>query len=184
MSNNKENLLQNIEEFLYSEEKCMFITGTHQYKKHIMVMAALDHLKPESHILFRSSTMQNLLDREFLGRFISKQPKIGQAFRIENSIYEADTFANSSSWHKSSREFDYAIFYPIDSIARGDTNIKCIDNLFEDKEIGKVFLVSWTDSNYDYSIFDKYVNKKCVYDAEEEDVEYHKRILDIISSLD
>lgn len=184
MSNNKENLLQSIEEFLYSEEKCMFITGTHQYRKHIMVMAALDHLKPKSHILFRSSTMQNLLDREFLGRFISKQPKIGQAFRIKNSIYEADTFTNSSSWYKSSREFDYAIFYPIDSVARGDVNIKCIDNLFADKEIGKVFLVSWTDRNYDYSAFDKYVNRKCVYDAEEEDAEYHKRVLEIISSLD
>lgn len=183
MSNNKENLLKSIEEFLFSEEKCMFITGTNQYKKHIMVMAALDHLKPKSHILFRSSTMQNLLDREFLGRFILKQPKIGQVFKIENNIYEADTFTNSSSWHRSSREFDYAIFYPIDSIARGDTNIKCIDNLFADKKIGKVFLVSWTDRNYDYSIFDKYVNRMCIYDAEEEDIEYHKRVLDIISSL-
>lgn len=76
------------------------------------------------------------------------------------------------------------IFYPIDSVARGDVNIKCIDNLFADKEIGKVFLVSWTDMNYDYSIFDKYVNRKCVYDAEEEDAEYHKRVLEIISSLD
>lgn len=184
MSNNKENLLHNIEEFLFSEEKCMFIIGTNQYRKHIMVMAALDHLKPKSHILFRSSTMQNLLDREFLGRFISKQPKIGQAFRIENSIYEADTFTNSSSWHKSSRVFDYAIFYPIDSIARGDVNIKCIDNLFTGKEIKKVFLVSWTDRNYDYSIFDKYVDRKCVYDAEEEDAEYHKRVLEIINGID
>ena len=65
MNNNKENLLRNIEEFLNSDEKCMFITGTHQYRKHIMVMAALDQLRPESHILFRSSTMQNLLDTEF-----------------------------------------------------------------------------------------------------------------------
>lgn len=127
--------------------------------------------------------MQNLLDREFGGRFISKQPKIGQTFRIGNSVYEADTFTNSCSWYKTSREFDYAIFYPIDSIARGDVNTKCIDNLFECKEIGKIFLVSWTDMNYDYSIFDQYVNRKCVYDAEDEDIEYHKRVLDIISGL-
>lgn len=181
MSNNKENLIKNIEEFLCSEKKCMLITGTHQYRKHMMVIAALDYYRPNSHILFRSSTMQNLLDREFLGRFISKQPKIGQEFRIENNIYEADTFTNSSSWYKTSREFDYAIFYPIDSIARGNTDIKCIDNLFERKEIGKIFLVSWTDMNYDYSIFDKYVNRECVYDAEEENLEYHKRVLDNIN---
>lgn len=181
MSNNKENLLRNIEEFLNSDEKCMFITGTHQYRKHIMVMAALDQLRPKSHVLFRSSTMQNLLNRDFLGRFISKQPKIGQAFRMGNNVYEADTFTNSSSWYKSSREFDFAIFYPIDAIARGDVNIKCIDNLFSSKDIGKIFLVSWTDRNYDYSIFKKYIDRECVYDAEEEDAEYHKRVIEIIN---
>jgi len=124
--------------------------------------------------------MQNLLDREFLGRFISKQPKMGQPFRIKNNIYEADTFTNSSSWHKTSREFDYAIFYPIDAIARRDVNIKCIDNLFSKKDIGKIFLVSWTDINYDYSIFDDYVDRRCIYDAEEEDIEYHNRVLEFI----
>ena len=59
MSNNKENLLLSIEEFLCSEEKCMFITGTHQYRKHIMVMAALDHLKPKSHILLLIYTLSH-----------------------------------------------------------------------------------------------------------------------------
>ena len=98
-----------------------------------------------------------------------------------NNIYEADTFTNCSSWYKSSRAFDFAIFYPIDAIARGDVSIKCIDNLFSSKDVGKIFLVSWTDRNYDYSIFDKYVDRECVYDAEEEDAEYHKRVIEIIN---
>lgn len=180
MANNKNELIKSIEEFLKSDEKCMLITGTNQYKKHIIVMAQLEILRPNSHILFRSSTMQILLDKEFLGRFISKQPKIGEKFVIENNVYEADTFSNSGSWFKTSRVFDYGIFYPIDSIARGDVNLKCIDNMFNNKDIGKIFLVSWTDMNYDYTVFDKYVDRKCIYDAEEENIEYHKRVLEII----
>ena len=183
MANNKDDLLESIEEFLKSNEKCMFITGTHQYKKHIMVMAALDQLEPNSHVLFRSSTMQNLMDKEFLGRFICKQPKIGEKYRIENNIYESDSFSNSSSWYKTSNQFDFAIFYPVDSVARRDVDIKCIDNLFSNKNIGKIFLISWTDMNYDYSIFDKYVNKKCVYDAEEENMEYHNRVVENIKNI-
>ncbi len=183
MSNGKESLIQSIKVFLQSEEKCMFITGTNQYKKHIMVMSVLNELMPCSHILFRSSVMQNLMDREFLGRFISKKPQIGQKFRIGNNIYEADTFTNGSSWYKTSNEFDAAIFYPIDAIARGDVNIKCVDNLFNSKEINKIFLISWTDSKYDYSIFDKYIDRKCIYDAEEEDIEYHNRVLEIIDNI-
>ena len=183
MKNNKENLLKSIEEFLKDpDEKCMFITGTNQYKKHIMVMAVLDQLAPKSHVLFRSSSMHNLLDRNFLGRFISKQPKIGQKYKIDNNIYDSDTFLNSSSWYKTSSDFDYAIFYPIDAIARKSVNMKCIEDMFEDKNISKIFLISWTDNNYDYSIFDKYIDRRVVYDAEEEDPEYHKRVMEIVNN--
>lgn len=181
MANNKVNLIKNIETFLLAaNEKCMFITGTNQYRKHIVTIAALDRLAPGSHVLFRSSVMKNLLDREFLGRFISRQPQIGEKYRIGNNIYESDTFTNSSSWFKTDSRLDFAIFYPIDAIARRNVNIKCIDNLFFEKKIDKVFLISWTDLNYDYSIFDKYVDRRCTYDAEEEDIEYHKRVLELI----
>lgn len=37
--------------------------------------------------------------------------------------------------------------------------------------------------NYDYSIFEKYVDRKCVYDAEEEDIEYHRRVLEIVNRV-
>ena len=45
------------------------------------------------------------------------------------------------------------------------------------KHIEKIFLVSWTDKSDDYSLFDKYVDRQSIYDAEEEDAEYHKRVL-------
>lgn len=178
MANNKKQFLKSIEEFIKSDEKCMLITGTHQYKKHIGVMAMLDECMPGSTVLFRSNAMQNLTEGSFLGKFIKKQPKVGEAFRLENNIYEADSFNNKSSWYKTSRQFDAAIVYPIDAIARGDVSTDCVKDIFENKTVSKIFLVSWTDVGYDYSIFDQYVERHAIYDAEEEDLEYHKRVLD------
>lgn len=178
MANNKEQFIREINMFIESDEKCVLVTGTHQYEKHIGVMALLNQCMPHSLILFRSNAMQNLTERSFLGEFIQKKPRIGEKFRIENNIYEADSFNNKSSWGKTSKSFDAAILYPIDAIARKDVSIECIDNLFGNKCIKKIFLISWTDCSYDFSIFDKYVDKRVVYDAEEEDLEYHKRVLE------
>lgn len=184
MANGKKQLMLKIEDFINSDKKCMFITGTHQFHKHLLTIAMLEHLSPGSHILFRSGGMQNLTDEYSLGKFIDKQPRIGEKYRIGSSIYESDTIYNSGSWHKTSLNFDYAIVYPIDSIAReGKKYLKCIDNLFEFKQVEKIFLISWIDSKYDYSIFDKYVDVSGVYDAEEEDLAYHKRVLERIEEL-
>lgn len=177
MANNKEQFIKSIEEFIKSDEKCMLITGTHQYEKHIGVMAMLNQYMSGSKVLFRSNAMQNLTDDCFLGEFIKKKPKVGERFRIEKNIYEADSFNNKSSWYKTSRQFDAAIIYPIDAIARGDVSIDCVKDLFENKTVSKIFLVSWTDAGYDYSIFEQYVERHAIYDAEEEDLEYHKRVL-------
>lgn len=183
MANNKEQLIKSIEEFLASDEKCMFITGTHQYEKHIAAMAMLNRCMPNSKILFRINAMQNITGDSFLGKYVSKKPKAGEQFRIGKNIYEADSFNTKNSWSKTSHQFDAAILYPVDAIARKDVKIDCIENLFIHKHISKIFLVSWTDhNNYDYSIFDKYVDRCVVYDAEEEDIEYHKRVLDIVKN--
>lgn len=43
--------------------------------------------------------------------------------------------------------------------------------------VHKVFIVSWTDS-YDYSWLDEFgINRTVVFDAEEEDLGYHGRVL-------
>ncbi len=178
MANNKEQFIREIKHFIESDEKCVLVTGTHQYEKHIGVMALLNKYMLHSMVLFRSNAMQNLTERSFLGEFLNKKPKMGEKFRIENNIYEADSFNNKGSWGKTSEKFDAAILYPIDAIARKDVSTECIDNLFECKCIKKIFLISWTDCSYDFSTFDKYVDKRVVYDAEEEDIEYHKRVLE------
>lgn len=178
MINNKEQFIRKIQKFIESDKKCILVKGTHQYEKHIGVMALLNQYMPHSLVLFRSNAMRNLTERSFLGEFIKKKPKIGEKFRIENNIYEADSFNNVSSWMKTDKYFDAAIIYPIDAIARKDVSVACIDDLFRNKCIKKIFLVSWTDSSYDFSIFDKYIDENVVYDAEDEDLEYHKRVLE------
>ena len=177
MANNRKELINSIKAFLDSEEKCMLITGTHQYQKHMVTIAVLNKYLPGAHVLFRTNAMQNLTESSFLGELIDKQPKMGQRFRIENNVYEADTFNNKGSWHKTSYDLDVAIIYPIDAIVRGSVKMDCIDDLFRDKDIKKIFLISWTDAGYDYSVLDRYVDRHAVFDAEEEDLEYHKRVL-------
>lgn len=141
MANNKEQLIKSIEEFLASDEKCMLITGTHQYEKHIAAMAMLNQCMPNSKILFRINTMQNITGDSFWGKYVSKKPKAGEKFKIGKNIYEADTFNTKNSWSKTSSHFDAAILYPIDAIARKVVKIDCIENLFLHKHISKIFLV-------------------------------------------
>ncbi|MNP75240.1 hypothetical protein D3C76_1722680 [compost metagenome] len=59
------------------------------------------------------------------------------------------------------------------------------DRIIEDlhervSKTGKIFLVSWTD-NYDYNWLSNIVERHVVYDAEEEDPEYHNRVLSHIN---
>ena len=47
--------------------------------------------------------MQNVSNREFLGRFVTKKPKAGERFRIGNSIYDAEE--EDAEYHKRVLEF-------------------------------------------------------------------------------
>lgn len=175
--NGQKDAIKSIEEFLKSDNKCMLITGTHQFKKHLLAMYVINQHYKNARILFRTNVMDNLTNINYLGKFIDKKPKIGELFKIENNYYSADTF-QKSSWWKTDEDFNFSIFYPLDSILRDSVTPNCIHNLFNEKKINKIFLVSWTDHNSDnYSKFEKYIDAKTIYDAEEEDIHYHKRVL-------
>lgn len=179
--NGKEQAIAQIEDFLKSDEKCMLLTGTHQYKKHKLIMSVLNKHLEKNLILFRTNSMQNITNDEFLGwAGVNKQPRAGDRIKIGKNIYEIDSLNTSSTWHKTNREFSCAICYPIDPICRSH-NFETLDNLFKDKNIQKIFLVSWTDQyEYDYSKFSQYFSRHVIYDAEEEEPAYHKRVLDIV----
>ena len=56
MGNREQSVVQ-IEEFLESNEKCMLLTGTHQYEKHKLIMRILNKKLERHLILFRTNSM-------------------------------------------------------------------------------------------------------------------------------
>lgn len=173
----QENVIKQISDFLMSDEKGMLITGTHQFKKHRIVMHTINKIHNRKLILLRTNSMGMV--KEHLKGLMKRQPKAGERFKLGNNVYEFDSFNTSSTWHKTNHNFSIVIVYPIDAIARGDVSMECIEDLFQFKEFDKIIFISWTDNLVnDYSKFDKYVNRKCVYDAD--DTKYHERVLETI----
>jgi len=175
--NTKELAIKEIVEFLASDRQCMLLTGTHQYNKHKLVMAILDQQYKNKLILFRTNSMQNLANRDFLGFVgLKKQPKVGQTITIENNYYQIDSFNNRGAWYKTLSDIDFAIVYPIDALCRNH-NYEAIEDLLQYKKTKKVFLVSWTDNEPYDDDFNKLYSQHVIYDAEEEDLHYHNRVL-------
>jgi len=164
-----------ISDFLESDEKGLLLTGTHQYKKHKLVMSILNTSYRNAHILFRTNAMGNITNNSFIG--IPCQPRPGQHVRINGNIYEFDAFTPKNTWYATAKQFDFAIVYPIDGMC-SDSKYGPIEYLTEYKKIGKMLLCSWTDRlDYDYSELRAFYSRHVVYDAEEEDPEYHDRVL-------
>lgn len=178
--NGKEQTIEQITEFLKSDEKSIILTGTHQFRKHKLIMALLNKYYKNAKILFRVNGMDNITNREFVGfAGVKKTPKSGEWIKISNNYYTFDSL-NRTTWKRSGNKFDFAILYPIDSAMKGNIN-DILEDLTEYKDIGKLFLVSWTDNkNYDYASISKYYNRHVIYDAEEEDPAYHQRVIDMI----
>ncbi len=185
MKNNKEEFINSIEKFLNSEDKGILATGTHQYQKHKLIMAIIDKNFKNAKVLFRTNGMDNILNREFVGWTGLKKKKIksGEKLKVGRNFYEFDTFNTTNTWSRTGSNFDFAIVYPIDLMIR-ENKFDGIDNLYTNKKIKKIFLVSCTDRNsYDYEKISKYYNEHIIYDAKEEDIEYHKRVLNLINKI-
>ena len=176
---NKATVISQFEEFLKSDDKGVLITGTHQYEKHKLAMAVIDKYFRNANILFRINSLQNICDAPFLGwAGVKKQPKAGEKIKIGKNFYQFDSFNNEGTWYKTDHKVDIAIIYPIDAMFRNN-NFKAIKDLFEFKNIDKIIMCSWTDkADYDYSLLSEYYNTYIIYDALEEDPEYHKRVLE------
>ncbi|OME85999.1 MULTISPECIES: hypothetical protein [Paenibacillus] len=177
--NNRLDTLEKIQEFLYSYEKGLLLTGTHQFEKHPIVLKAISNFtdKPSS-ILFRANSMQNL------GSFFekpSKKFKTGYGYNLGNHKVFFDSFAKTS-WNSTMYSYDFAILYPVDALMRNDKLYNdLLKDLYEERNINKIFLVSWTDrSEYDYQKLHSqgYVSHQVVFDALEENPQYHNRMLE------
>lgn len=176
---NKATVISQFEEFLKSDDKGVLITGTHQYEKHKLAMAVIEKHFKNANILFRTNGLQSITNWDYLGWVgVTKQPKAGEIIKIENNFYQFDSLSNEGTWYKTDHKVDFAIVYPIDALCR-KKSFKPIEDLFEYKDIDKIIMCSWTDrADYDYSLLSEYYNTHIIYDALEEDPDYHKRVLE------
>lgn len=180
--NTKKDVVDAIDSFIASDEKGMLITGTYQYKKHYLVMRYIEQYHKNARVLFRINSMQNILMEEFTP--LRRQPKAGETVWIGRNCYEFDAIFSPQTWHRTSVEFDFCIVYPIDYICR-TCNLDPVIDLIDFKRIKKTFYISWTDSKKnDYSMLSPYYSSHAVYDAEEEEPEYHQRVIHTIEEID
>lgn len=177
--NTREIAYSQLVDFIHSNDKAMLITGTHQFEKHPLVLKAISkEVKSKASILFRANSMQNL-GTIFENNSMSFQT--GTGYDLGNHKLYIDTI-NSTSWGNTKRKYDFAILYPLDALFR-DTKLysRILSDLYKEREIKKIFLVSWTDrDNYNYNQLeaDHYIQRHVIFDAEEEKPDYHQRMLE------
>ena len=94
--NNRENLKKEIIEFIKSDnEKIMFITGTHQYEKHMEVLRTLNkNVKDGVKVLFRINGKDNI---NSIFQHKLKSEKLNTRIKIGNLRMYIDTI-NKMSW--------------------------------------------------------------------------------------
>lgn len=162
-------------EFMNSKEKVVLITGTHQYQKHVLALQTLASQVNNSTVLFRGNSMKNF------GTFFSNHQrnyKTGTAYSLGSNKLFLDSIS-ITSWQRSPNRVDHGILYPVDSVCNSNGKERIITDICQ-RVSGKLFLVSWTD-NTDYQWLSEIVERYVVYDVEEEDPEYHQRMLNIIN---
>ncbi|MCM3603193.1 hypothetical protein M3175_20860 [Robertmurraya korlensis] len=166
---------EHLDEFMNSDEKCVLITGTHQYQKHVLALRTVAKYAEHSNILLRVNALQNL-------GTILEEPnanyKSGVGYRTGNNKLFFDSL-KTTTWRNTPHNIDYAILYPLDSAMKSNNMQELLDDLLTYKRPQKVFFVSWTD-HYDYSSLNSVVDRHIIYDVEEEDPEYHQRVLNVI----
>ncbi|PGU78945.1 hypothetical protein [Bacillus cereus] len=182
--NNRGNAIKQINEFINSEtEKVMLITGTHQYEKHSLVLKMVDQSQNLKNGVFRVNGFDNVtmfLDQAGYNVPMNKTIKSGQPYKVKNKIIYFDSLFTKSTWSRTPTELDFALIYPMDSFCgkKKETKEELLRDILEAKRIKKIFIVSWTDVRHDYEWLKPYADRSIIFDAEEEDPEYHKRVLE------
>ncbi|AVR33505.1 hypothetical protein CN936_23055 [Bacillus cereus] len=169
--NTRQKATKELVEFLVSDEKCVLLTGTYQNEKHILVFSVLRAIQEDVKVLFRVNNLNNA--GVFLGVEGGKM-QTGKAYSAGNLDIFVDSI-NDRSWNKTPRDLDYAILYPIDGVNKDSDKKKIIEDLFNYRNTKKIFLVSWTD-NRDFGWLNDYIDRHIIFDAEEENPEYQKRM--------
>lgn len=177
----REKAIHTLSSYLRSDERFLLLTGTYQNRKHLLALSVvLSQYPSPATILFRANHSRSI--RDFLAPMLNalKEPKIGTPINVQGgyTLY-ADTI-NRRSWPSSPYDIDVAIIYPLDSLGY-EAGDECVQDLVR-RKAKKILLISWTD-NRDFGWTDQFSPVHVVYDAEQEDPEYHKRMIELLSSV-
>ena len=174
--NGRQHAEQQIRDFIESDEQGMLLTGTHQFEKHKLIMAIIGTDYPNASVLFRIDGMGNTTNPSLVG--LSRQPKAGEVVRYLRCRYSFDATTRPSTWDQTVRPFSAAIVYPLDWMMK-ERKLEPLKELTRCRKISKVFYCSCKDfPEYDYSLLEGLYQRHVVFDSEEENPEYHQRVLD------
>lgn len=182
----RENAIKQLTEFMQSSsEKVVLLKGTHQFAKHTLVMDLITKDNDFKKGIFRSNSLQNIstfLSQAGYKGAMGKRFVAGQAYNLSGTAFYFDSMFTRSTWGKSPSQLDFALVYPMDSFCEKSQNVKeeLLDNLLRWKNINKIFIVTWTDLRHDYNWLSDFVDRIVIFDAEEEDLAYHQRVLNLI----
>lgn len=172
--NTKSKAITEIKNFLDSDDLCLLLTGTHMFEKHPLLLRVLVSELNNKTILFRVNSMNNL-DTILQ----DSKLKTGVPYSLGSNQLYIDSL-NVRTWNKSPYKVDYSIVYPIGSIMKENKYDKRVLDDLKNRTTEKIFLVSCYENN-DFSLLDDIVDFKVAYDSEEDDVDYHNRVIDNIN---
>lgn len=170
-------------EFLSSENATMVLSGTHMFKKHKLILSALANHCENLRILLRVNSLQNTVSKDFLGF----KMETGKPYKLGNNELYIDSM-NTNSWRRTPNKFDILIFYPAGSLSnRKSIEVENnLEDIFKVKDVNKIIFVTCQEGKYsDISYLKEYDNIVHIkYDSEEDDIEYHNRVLENQCELD
>jgi len=181
--NNRDNTVRELNEFIESDsEKVILLKGTHQYEKHSLVLKIISESNQFNVGLYRSNSLQNVADQLRQAKYnvkINHKFSSGKRYNLSGVTFYFDSLFTKSTWRNSPQELDFALIYPMDSFCEKKEPVKkeFISDILNHRSIRKIFIVTWTDIRHDYDWLQPFVDRTIVFDAEEENPEYHKRVL-------
>ncbi|MDP2896658.1 MAG: hypothetical protein Q8Q12_08875 [bacterium] len=179
--NTREEASKAISSFLDSDERVMLLTGTHQHEKHVLALTVvLTEFTAPATVLFRANSVPNA--EQFLSRVVDLKspPKTGIPLGIAGGYKLFVDSIRPTSWKASPSRVDVGVTYPIESL-NADEGDECYHDLVS-RKCKKIILVSCTDSR-DFFWTEHLEPKRVVFDAEEENPEQHKGVLQSIEKM-
>ncbi|MDE8275958.1 hypothetical protein PT159_08490 [Erysipelothrix rhusiopathiae] len=145
-NSNIDKYINGLKKFIESNDQTLLVTGNERYNKHKIIIKYINSEFTNKNILFRTNGFDKALNGNWLGfTGIKKKPKGNTFFKIGNNNYMVDSFLSKGSKSDSFVNFDFVIVYPIDGMLR-ESKFDRIEELYKDYDVGKVFLVTCSDS--------------------------------------